>query len=190
MYRTFAQVYRPSMTLHIRAAAGDPYALLPSVRRAFDELDRDLPLSRVRTLGERLDGSLGAERTAATLVGLYATLALLLAAVGLYGSMAYSVSRRTRELGVRMALGASRRGVLNLVLGQAVRVAAMGVLIGLVAAIPATRCLKSQLYGVDPGDPITLAVVVLVLGCSTIAAAYAPARRATRVDPVVALRSD
>ena len=190
MYRPFAQVYRPSMTLHVRAAAGDPYALLPSVRRAFDELDRDLPLSRVRTLGERLDGSVGAERTAATLVGLYGVLALLLAAVGLYGSMAYAVSRRTRELGVRMALGASRRGVLRLVLGQAVGVASIGMVIGLVAAIPATRYVKSQLYGVEPGDPITLIAVVLVLGCATIAAAYVPARRATRVDPVVALRSD
>src|SRR4030095_6284323 len=96
-YRPFAQVYRPSMTLHIRTASDDPYSVLPSVRRALDELDRDLPLSRVRPRAERLDGSLGTQRTAAMLVGAYGLLALALAAIGLYGSMAYAVSRRTRE---------------------------------------------------------------------------------------------
>ena len=189
-YRPFGQVYRPSMTLHVRAAAGDPYVLLPAIRRELDGLDRDLPLSRVRTLAERVDGSIGAERTAATLVTLYGALALVLAAVGLYGSMAYSVSRRTRELGLRMALGAPRGAVLRQVLGQALRVAMAGVLIGLVVAVPATRYLRSQLYGVDPNDPLTLVAVLLILAGTAVAAAFAPARRATRVDPVEALRSD
>ncbi|HEX6047919.1 MAG TPA: ABC transporter permease [Gemmatimonadaceae bacterium] len=189
-YRPFAQVYRPSMALHVRSAGGDPYALLPAIRRTFDGLDRDLPLSRVRTLAERVDGSVGAERTAATLVTLYGALALVLAAVGLYGSMAYSVSRRTREIGLRMALGAPRGDVLRHVLGQALRVAMVGVLIGLVVAVPATRYLRSQLYGVGPNDPLTLLAVLLVLAGTALAAAFLPARRATRVDPVVALRSD
>ncbi len=189
-YRPFGQVYRPSMTLHVRAAAGDPYALVPVIRRELDGLDRDLPLSRVRTLAERVDGSVGAERTVATLVTLYGALALVLAAVGLYGSMAYSVSRRTREIGLRMALGAPRSGVLRHVLGQALRVAMVGVLIGLVIAVPATRYLRSQLYGVDPNDPLTLVAVLLILAGTAVAAAFAPARRATRVDPVEALRSD
>jgi len=189
-YRPFAQVYRPSMTLHIRTASDDPYSVLPAVRRALDELDRDLPLSRVRTLAERLDGSLGTQRTAATLVGVYGLLALALAAIGLYGSMAYAVSRRTREMGVRMALGARPGEVLRHVLAQAGRIALVGTVIGLAAAIPAARYLRAQLYGVDPIDPTTLVSVVVVLAAASIAAAYVPAKRATRVDPVVALRTD
>ena len=189
-YRPFAQVYRPSMTLHVRAATTDPYSVLPSVRRALDDLDRDLPLSRVQTLANRLDGSLGQQRTAATLVGLYGVLALTLAAIGLYGSMTYSVSRRTREMGLRMALGARASEVLRHVLAQALRVAVIGTVIGLAAAIPATRYLRSQLFGVEPTDPATLVAVVVVLAAASLAAAYIPAKRATRVDPVVALRSD
>jgi ABC-type antimicrobial peptide transport system permease subunit len=178
------------MTLHIRTVSDDPYTVVSAVRRAVDELDRDLPLSRVRTLAERLDGSLGTQRTAAMLVGVYGVLALALAAIGLYGSMAYAVSRRTREMGVRMALGARPSEVLRHVLTQALRVALAGTAIGLAAAIPATRSLRSLLYGVDPIDPATLVSVVIVLAGASIAAAYIPARRATRVDPVIALRSD
>jgi predicted permease len=189
-YRPFAQVYRPSMTLHVRTASDDPYTVLPSVRRALDELDRDLPLSRVRTLAERVDGSLGSQRTAAALVGAYGFLALLLAAIGLYGSMSYAVSRRTREMGVRMALGARASEVLWHVLAQALRVALAGTVIGLVAAVPATRILRAQLYGVSAIDPATLAAVTLILAVVSLAAAYLPARRATNVDPVVALRSE
>jgi len=189
-YRPFTQAFRASMTLHVRVAAGDPYAVLPSLRRALDELDRDLPLSRVQTLERRLKASVGAQRTAATLVGIYGVLALVLAAIGLYGSMAYSVARRTREMGVRMALGARASEVRRHVLAQALRVALVGVLIGLVAAVPATRFLRSQLFGVQPTDPFTLIGVIVVLATAATAAAYVPARRATRVDPVVALRSE
>jgi ABC-type antimicrobial peptide transport system permease subunit len=178
------------MTLHVRVAAGDPYAVLPSIRRALYELDRDLPLSRVQTLERRLKASVGPQRTAATLVGVYGVLALVLAAIGLYGSMAYSVSRRTREMGVRMALGARASEVRRHVLAQALRVALVGALIGLAAAVPATRFLRSQLFGVQPTDPFTLIGVIVVLATAATAAAYLPARRATRVDPVVALRSE
>jgi predicted permease len=189
-YRPFTQAYQSSMTLHVRTGAGDPYAVLPAVRRALDELDRDLPLSRVQTLEQRLGRSVGTQRTAATLVGLYGVLALLLAAVGLYGSMAYSVDRRTREMGVRMALGARATQVRRHVLGQALRVTVGGVVVGLAATVPATRLLRSQLFGVQPADPVTLAGVIIVLAAATLAAAYVPARRATRVDPVTALRTD
>jgi predicted permease len=189
-YRPFAQVYRPSMTLHVLTVSSDPYEVLQSVRRALDELDRDLPLSRVRTLAERLDGSLGSQRTAAALVGVYAVLALVLAAIGLYGSMAYAVSCRTREMGVRMALGARAGDVLRQVVWQALQVALAGGAIGLLASIPATRLVGAQLYGVEPSDPVTLLTVTLVLTAASIAAAYLPARRATKVDPVVALKSD
>jgi predicted permease len=189
-YRPFAQVYRPSMTLHVRTASDDPYAVLPSIRRALDELDRDLPLSRVRTLAERLDGSLGPQRTAALLVGVYGILALVLAAVGLYGSMAYAVSRRTREMGVRMALGARASEVRRHVLVHALRIALAGTAIGLVASVPASRYLRSQLFGVTPSDPTTLGGVIVVLVLTSLGAAYLPARRATRVDPMIALRSE
>jgi predicted permease len=189
-YRPFAQAYRPSMTLHVRTAAPDPYSVLQSVRRVVDGLDRDIPLSRVQTLAERLDGSLGRERTLAALVGVYGMLALVLAVVGLYGSMAYAVSRRTREMGLRMALGARASEVRRHVLAQALRIALAGTVIGAVAAVPATRLLRSQLFGVEPNDPITLVSVAVVLAAASIAAAYLPARRATKVDPVIALRSD
>jgi putative ABC transport system permease protein len=189
-YRPFDQMYMPSMTLHVRTASDDPYTVLQSVRRELDALDRDLPLSRVMTLAERLDRSLGPQRTAAMLVGIYGLLALALATVGLYGSMAYAVSRRTREMGVRMALGARAGEVRRHVLAQALRVASVGTAIGLAAAIPATRLFRSQLFGVSPLDPVTLVSVVIILAAASVAAAYVPARRATRVDPVIALRSD
>jgi predicted permease len=190
MYRPFAQAFRASMTMHVRVRSGDPYSVLPGIRRALDELDRDLPLSRVTTLDERLSGSVGSQRTAAMLVGMYGVLALVLAAVGLYGSMAYSVARRTREMGVRMALGAQPTEVRRHVLGQAARIVGVGVVVGLVAAVPATRAVRSQLFGVEPSDPVTLVGVIVVLASAAIMAAYVPARRATRVDPVVALRSE
>jgi ABC-type antimicrobial peptide transport system permease subunit len=178
------------MTLHVRTASPDAYSVLQSVRRVVDGLDRDIPLSRVQTLAERLAGSLGRERTLAALVGVYGMLALVLAVVGLYGSMAYAVSRRTREMGLRMALGARASEVRRHVLAQALRIALAGTVIGAVAAVPATRLLRSQLFGVEPNDPITLVSVAVVLAAASIAAAYLPARRATKVDPVIALRSD
>ena len=142
------------------------------------------------TLAERLDRSLGAQRTAAMLVGIYGMLALVLATVGLYGSMAYAVSRRTREMGVRMALGARAAEVRRHVIAGALRVTLVGTVIGLAAAVPATRLLRSQLFGVSPVDPATLVSVVVILAAASVAAAYLPARRATRVDPVIALRSE
>lgn len=188
-YRPAAQSFRSAMTLHVRTA-GDPYDLVPAIRRVVDGLDRDLPLHRVLSLADRLDDSVAPQRTAAALVVAYGALALLLAAVGLYGSMAHLVSSRTREIGVRMALGARRAVVLRHVLGSALRIAAVGTAVGLAAAVPATRLLRSQLFGVSPGDPVTLVLVVLVLVAVALAAAWLPARRATRVDPVVALRAD
>jgi predicted permease len=189
LYLPFAQSYLSPMTLHL-ATAGDPGALREPVRRLVHDLDPDLPVYAVQTLAERLDESIGAQRTAATMVGAYGALALLVAAVGLYGAMAYSVSRRTREIGVRMALGARQSSVLREVLVEAGRLAAIGAALGLAAAIPATGLLRSQLFGVSPGDPLTLVAVALVLGLVSLAAAYLPARRATRVDPVVALRAE
>jgi predicted permease len=189
LYRPFAQVYQSPMTIHVNVA-GDPRTLVEPLRRLVTSLDKDLPVYRVQTLAERLDQSVSSQRTAATLVGVYGMLALLLAAVGLYGSMAYLVSRRTREIGIRMALGARSAVVLRQVLREALQLAALGATLGLLLAVPAARLLRSQLFGVGPMDPLTLAIVPVVLAAVAVAAAYLPARRATRVDPVVALRME
>jgi ABC-type antimicrobial peptide transport system permease subunit len=177
------------MTLHVNTS-GDPRVLMPAIQQLVASLDKDLPVYRVQTLADRLDSSVSSERTAATLVGVYGMLALLLAAIGLYGSMAYMVSRRTREIGIRMALGARSTAVLAQVLSEALRLGAFGSVLGLVLALPAARLLRSQLFGVGPADPLTLVVVPFVLAGVVVAAAYIPARRATRVDPVIALREE
>jgi macrolide transport system ATP-binding/permease protein len=189
MYRPFSQLYQAPMTIHL-GTDGDPHALTGSLRRLVASLDKDLPVYRVGTLQERLDRSIGQQRTGAMLVGTYGSLALLLAAVGLYGSMAYVVSRRTREIGIRMALGARASVVLRGVFREALTLAAIGVVLGLALAVPAAKVLRSQLFGVEASDPLTLIAVPLVLGVVTVAAAFLPARRATRVDPVTALRME
>ena len=188
-YRPFAQVYQTPMTLHV-ATAGDPRALIPAVRQLVQSLDRELPVYRIQTLGDRLAGSVSMQRTAAILVASYGALALLLAAIGLYGSMTYVVARRTREIGIRMALGARAALVMGQVLREALMLALLGAALGIVVAIPSARLLRSQLFGVEPGDPITFATVTITLVAVAVVAAFSPAWRATRVDPVVALRSD
>jgi ABC-type antimicrobial peptide transport system permease subunit len=189
IYRPFAQQYQSPMTVHVNVD-GDPRALIEPIRRLVASLDKDLPVYRVQTLAERLQRSVGEQRTAATLVGAYGLLALMLAAVGLYASMSYMVSRRTREIGIRIALGARSMIVLTQVLREALQVAMIGVVAGLLIAIPAAHLVRSQLFGVAPVDPVTLAVVPTVLAIVAIAAAYLPARRATHVDPMTALRAE
>jgi ABC-type antimicrobial peptide transport system permease subunit len=153
-------------------------------------LDAGLPVYRVATLDAHQDEVLGAERSLATLVGLFALMAVLLAAVGLYGSLSYAVSRRTRELGIRMAVGAAARDVRMLVLRQGLWLAAAGTALGLAGALAVTRLIRGFLFGVSPTDPATLAAVaVLLLGVAA-AASYVPAARATRVDPMEALRTE
>ena len=188
-YRPFAQVYQSPMTLHV-ATAGDPRVLMPAIGQLVQSLDKDLPVYRLQTLEDRLVGSVSEQRTAAALVGAYGVLALLLAAVGVYGSMAYLISRRTREIGIRMALGARAATVLRHVLSEALVLALIGVAGGLLSAIPTMRVLRSQLFGVEPGDPVTFGAVAIVLVVVVLIAALSPARRATRIDPVVALRSE
>lgn len=188
-YRPFAQVYQTPMTLHL-STTGDPRALISAVRQLVLSMDKDLPVYRIQTLGDRLAGSVSMQRTAAILVASYGFLALLLAAIGLYGSMTYVVARRTREIGIRMALGARTALVMRQVLGEALVLALLGVAIGIVVAIPSARLLRSQLFGVEPGDPMTFAAVTIGLVTVAMVAAFSPAWRATRVDPVVALRAD
>ena len=189
IYQPFAQAYAAAMTLHVRTS-GNARAVAPAVSDLVRRLDAGLPVYRVATLDAHQDEVLGAERSLATLVGLFALMAVLLAAVGLYGSLSYAVSRRTRELGIRMAVGAAARDVRMLVLRQGLWLAAAGTALGLAGALAVTRLIRGFLFGVSPTDPATLvAVAVLLLGVAA-AASYVPAARATRVDPMEALRTE
>jgi putative ABC transport system permease protein len=149
-----------------------------------------MPLSNVKTLDDLVGSSLGQRRLSMILLGIFSGIALLLASIGIYGVMSYSVAQRGREIGIRMALGAERRRVLGLVVGQGMALAGLGVGIGLLGALGLTRLLGSQLYSVTPTDPGTFAAVSGLLAAIALAATLPPALRATRVDPVVALREE
>jgi predicted permease len=171
-------------------AAGDPYMLLPAIRQAVARLDGDIPVFRVRTLEEIARARLGSRRFAMSLFGVFAGLALLLGAVGIYGVMSYSVAQRSTELGVRLALGASRGSVLGLVMSQGARLTLPGIAIGLVLALASARLLGSFLYEVSALDPVTYGTVAAVLALVAMAATGLPAYRATRVDPITSIRNE
>jgi putative ABC transport system permease protein len=168
---------------------GDPTALAPAIRRAVAEIDPDQPVGH-RTLVQQLDNAVSGSRSYTLLVGIFAGLALLLASVGVYGVTSYAVSQRTREIGVRMALGAHRSDVLRLFLGRSFKIVAGGVAAGLVLALAINRVVASLLFDVKTTDAITFVSAALLLGAATVAASYVPARKATRVDPLVALRHE
>jgi putative ABC transport system permease protein len=191
-YVPYAQRVVPfvrGVSLVVRTAA-DPAALLPAVRRAVLGLDPELPVFDARPLDDVVAESVAGRRFQAVLLQAFAGLALLLAAVGVYGVLSDAVGRRTREIGIRMALGAQPRQVLRLVLGEGMTLALGGLALGVPAALVLARTLKSFLFGVAPGDPRTLAAVSLLLAAAALVASYLPARRATRVDPMVALRAE
>jgi predicted permease len=187
-YVPLEQNYAPALTLHVRGAR--PSALLADVRSVMRQLDPRLPLVDEDTLESIVSQGLWAPRMGAWLLGAFALLALALAALGLYGVLAYSVSQRTAEFGVRMALGADRSDLMRLVVGQGARVAATGAVVGLAGAVVVGQFAAGLLYGVKGSDPATLGAVVAVLGVVTLLACYLPARRATRIDPVTALRAE
>jgi putative ABC transport system permease protein len=166
----------------------DPSSLVSSVRAAIRDIDPSLPLSQVKTMDEVMAGARSRPRFLTTLLGLFSSTALLLAAVGLYGVISYSVTRRTNEFGIRMAMGAERGDVVKLVLGQALGLALIGVAAGAVGALALTRLISGLLFGVSSFDPMTFAAMALVLIAVTALACVVPARRATKVDPLVALR--
>ena len=177
-------------SIAVRAAAGDPLALLPAVKAAIARVDKDQAVTRVRTLDEVAAEATSAPRFRAGLVGAFAALALTLAGVGVFGVLAFAVGQRTRELGIRAALGADARDVLRLVLGGGLRITAAGVAIGLVASAALTRSLATLLFGVTPLDPVTFVVAPAVLVVTATVACAAPAMRAARVDPAIALRQE
>jgi predicted permease len=187
LYVPFSQDFLWSMSLHIRSES-DPLAVAEAVRDQVTAMDANLPLIGFRTLEEQLNLSIGSARVAATLAGLFALLAAILAALGLYGALSHYVRHRTHEIGVRMALGAESGLVLGLIVRQGLRLVGYGMVIGIGIAIAATRVLESELYGVSPTDPLTFISVLLLLSSVALLAAWLPARRATRVDPVAALR--
>jgi putative ABC transport system permease protein len=177
------------MALVVRTS-GDAAALAPSVRAAVRALDPNVPVYEVRTAEGLIDLSLGPRRFNMYLLACFATIALALACVGLFGIMAYVVSLRTREIGIRLALGAAPAGVMRDVLGQALRLTVIGVTLGMVGGLSVTGAMRSLLYAVEPTDIVTFASVPLVLLFVSMLACYIPARRAMRVDPLIALRSE
>ena len=175
------------VTVNVRAS-GDAAALLPAVRREVKALDPSLTLAGAGTLTEELGNSLAAARMAATLTTLFGLVALLLSAVGLYGAISYSVAQRTREIGIRMALGAQSSDVLTLVIGKGLILTAAGAGVGLAAALALTRLATGLLFGVSATDPATFVAITLLLSAAALLACYIPARRAAKVSPTVALR--
>jgi putative ABC transport system permease protein len=186
VYVNLFQRPRPAISLTMLSDA-DTRLVTSAARGILRDLNPEIP-ARFRTFSQVYSASLGSRRFNVILIGFFGITALLLATAGVFGVMAYSVAQRTREIGVRMALGASSRGVLGMVLGQATATAAVGVVIGIAGAFALTRWMQSQLFGVSPTDPPTFAGVALLLILVSLAACYFPARRATRVDPLVALR--
>jgi len=170
--------------------AGDPVATLSAVQRVVRELDPNLPLFDTRTIEEHLELSLFIQRMAATLLGAFGVLALLLATVGLYAVIATGVAQRTPEIGMRMALGAARKDIIGLVIRQGLGVTAIGLVAGIAGSLAVTRLFKGLLVGVNPTDGISFVATSLLLVTVAVAATYLPARRAASIDPLSALRQD
>lgn len=166
----------------------DPVSMIPAIRNQVLSIDKDQPVADIMTMEQRLAGSVASSRSVMLLLSSFSILALGLAAVGIYGVMAYLVTQRTQEIGVRMALGAQRHDVLRLVVGKGMVLAVMGTVIGLGAALALTRLMRSLLFEVTPTDWLTFVIAAMVLLTVTLLACYIPARRATRVDPLIALR--
>jgi putative ABC transport system permease protein len=174
-----------SFLVRVRAV---PLMSVPAIREALHQVDPTEPLTQIETMDQVVSGSLKDWRFHAVLLGIFAALALVIAAIGVYGVISYSIAQRTHEIGIRLALGAQRRDVLRLVVSQGARLALAGIAVGVLAAIGLTRLMASLLYGVTPTDPVTFIAVAVLLLIVALVACYIPARRAMRVDPMVALR--
>jgi predicted permease len=186
-YLLLAQNYEAGVALHVRAG-GDPSSLAPAIREAVRQVDSQLVVGRPQLLRDVLDRSLGQQRMMGTLIGFFGASALMLAVIGLYGVMSHVAAQRTTEIGIRVAIGAQPAAIFTLLIGQGLRLVAVGSAIGLVGALMGTRYLAAQLFGVEPTDPLTFTVVCVVLAVAGLTACAIPARRAMRVDPIIALR--
>jgi len=187
MYLPLAQSPWPSMTVLVRSDA-DPRPLVAAVRQELARLDPDIAVSGVQSLDEIVSGSVAQPQLVERVVAVFAVLALVLASIGIYGVMSYSVAERTRELAVRMALGAGPREILRLVLGEGLGLTAAGLVLGLALSLAATRLMSSLLFGVSATDPVTFGGAVAVLAATALLASFLPARRGMRLSPVRALR--
>jgi putative ABC transport system permease protein len=190
MYTPYVQRPWPAMEFAIRAVNGSPLALVTPVRAAVQEVDRELPITRVETLAAALADSIDTERLMAVLLLAFAAVALVMAAAGLYGVIAYTVTQRTREIGLRVALGAEPGAVLRLIAAEGLRLTAFGMIAGTLAAAVISRLMRSLLFEVSPADPATYSAVLVLLAAAATAALIVPARRALSVDPQIALRAE
>jgi putative ABC transport system permease protein len=191
VYVPFAQGSEGMTTMFLVARAEeDPLALAGAIRDRIRQVDPDVPASSIRTMEDRVSASLAQPRLRAIVLGTFAALALVLAGIGTYGVMSYATRQRTREIGIRMAIGASSRAILALLLARGFVLVAAGVAAGLAGALALTRALRTLLFGVSPSDPLVFVGVTAVLATTAMFAAWVPARRATRLEPVVALREE
>jgi len=189
IYVPYAQVPTETMDIVLRTNVA-PRALVPAVEKVVHDIDPELPVARVATLDEMVARSISEPRFYMVLLGAFAAMAVFLAALGIFGVLSYSVVQRSREIGIRVALGAHPQDVLRMVLGHAAGLALVGVLVGLAGALALSRAIRSLLFELSPTDPLTLGSMAVLLGAVALLASYLPARRATRVDPLIALRSE
>jgi len=190
MYTPYPQRPWPAMQFAVRSAGGDPLALVNAVRVAVQEVDRELPITRVETMDVSLADSVSTERLMTWLLLAFAAVALVMAAAGLYGVIASTVTQRTQEIGVRMALGADPRAVVRLVAAEGLRLTVAGMIAGTLAAAVVSRAMRGMLFDVSPADPLTYGAVLAIFAATACAALIIPARRALRVDPLSALRAE
>jgi len=189
IYLPLAQEYQPDMTMIVRTA-GDPAAMVGTLRNEMNEVNNSVPVFSVQVMSELIADQLAIDRMIAVLLSVFGGVALSLAAIGIYGVMGYAVAQRTREIGIRVALGAERSDIMRLIVRRGVMLTLIGAGIGLALALALTRALKSLLFGVSATDPLTFSAIVTLLFAVALLACYFPARRATKVDPVVALRNE
>jgi putative ABC transport system permease protein len=187
VYLPFRQAVSGAMDLVVKSAA-DPASLTSAIRGAVASIDKDQPIFAIATMQQLVKDSVSTRRVTLILLGIFSALALVLAAIGIYGVISYSVAQRTHEIGIRMALGADGGGVLRMIFAQGVKIAGAGVIIGLAASLGLTRLMAKLLFSVSAADPLTFAAVAIVLVAVAMLACYIPARRALRVDPIIALR--